>query len=270
MKVQFPDTVKTQNDKFSFLQENKSNLIYESKTVMKKADGIFVPTVNITGFKNHSKKFINKQNENLTSLRKRLIINTTYIMDSHDDVHIDNIWNKSVKENKNAKHIQEHKMSFDKIISDGEDLKVYVQTYKFRDLGYDADGDTQALVFDSNIKQDRNSFMFDEYLKGRVNNHSVGMFYVDLALAINCDGTEFKEEYDIYSKHISRIANKDYVEEKGYFWAIYEAKFIEGSAVPLGSNFLTPTLEPKQFTQEEEISAASKARLQAYKNLFIN
>ena len=31
--------------------------------------------------------------------------------------------------------------------------------------------------------------------------------------------------------------------EKGYFWAVLEAKLIEGSAVVIGSNPVTPTLE---------------------------
>jgi hypothetical protein len=39
------------------------------------------------------------------------------------------------------------------------------------------------------------------------------------------------------------VANQDAAEEKGFFWAVKEAKVIEGSAVPLGSNWITPTLD---------------------------
>jgi len=46
-------------------------------------------------------------------------------------------------------HLQEHKSgSFDKIISSGADLKAYVKDYSWKDLGYDAEGETQALIFE--------------------------------------------------------------------------------------------------------------------------
>ena len=39
----------------------------------------------------------------------KAIINTTGLIDSHQDLHIPGIWNKSVKENKSILHVQEHK-----------------------------------------------------------------------------------------------------------------------------------------------------------------
>lgn len=66
--------------------------------------------------------------------------------------------------------------------------------------------------------------------------------------------------------------NPEVAEEKGYFWAVTEAKVIEGSAVPIGSNWITPTLsvenkdnEPPKGTQNE----AAKA-LQAKKSYLLN
>ena len=50
---------------------------------------------------------------------------------------------------------------------------------------------------------------------------------------------------------------KEQAEEQGYFWAVTQAKLIEGSAVVLGSNPITPTLsnkndEPLKDTQQNK------------------
>jgi hypothetical protein len=37
--------------------------------------------------------------------------------------------------------------------------------------------DTEALVFNVEIDKDRNDFMFNQYAKGYVKEHSVGMRY---------------------------------------------------------------------------------------------
>jgi hypothetical protein len=55
------------------------------------------------------------------------------------------------------------------------------------------------------------------------------------------------------------VANKSDIESEGYFWAVTEAKIIEGSAVLKGSNYATPTIsvnipkeiEPSLDTQKE-------------------
>ena len=165
-------------------------------------------------------------------------------MDSHKDVHLPGLWTKSIKENKMIMHLQEHKMEFDKIIADGSDLKVYVKNYSWKELGYKFEGTTQALIFESTIKADRNIFMFKEYKNSRVKNHSVGMRYVKLILAINDDSQG--AEFEAWEKYYPEITNKEAADESGYFWAVKEAKVIEGSAVPMGSNFATPTLEVKE------------------------
>ena len=150
-------------------------------------------------------------------------------------------------------HIQEHKMAFDKIIADGEDLEVELMDTTFKALGYDYEGETQALVFNSTVKANRNKYMFDQYRDGRVKNHSVGMQYVKIFLAIN-DKNE-PENYRIWQKYINEVANKETAEDNGYFFAVTEAKLIEGSAVPIGSNVITPTLQPEKSTVTEPTSS---------------
>ncbi len=200
------------------------------------------------------------------------VINTTNVMDSHKDVHLNGIWSKSLKENKRIMHIQEHEsQKFSSIISDGRDLKAFTKTMTWKELGYKFEGDTQALIFESKVKKSRNPYMHEQYAKGYVNNHSIGMRYVKIEMAVNDE--EFEKEFAVWEKHIDKIVNNADAEKSGYFWAVHEAKAVEGSAVPLGSNHITPTLsikrEPSEDTRKKEQEAAADA-LQAKKQYFIN
>ena len=82
-------------------------------------------------------------------------------------------------------HLQEHDMEFDKIIADGDNLKAYTKRFNWSELGYSYKGTTEALIFDSEILRKRNPYMLEQYANGWVRNHSVGMYYVKMDLAIN-------------------------------------------------------------------------------------
>ena len=84
--------------------------------------------------------------------------------------------------------------------------------------------------------------MAEQYAKGYVTNHSVGMQYVKIEMAINSESKFDVEEKATWDKYINQIVNRDEVELDGYFFAVTEAKVIEGSAVLLGSNYVTPTI----------------------------
>lgn len=225
---------KTKNELFAFLKENKDALIAEKKFDLKRADAIqaVMPTIHTSATKAAAVS---------DKLQVKVVINTTNLLDSHDDVHIDGLWNKSLKEQKLLYLLQEHKMEFDHIITDKVTASIVVM--KWRDMGYNMDGQTEALVFDAIIDKKRNPFMFEQYKNGYVLNHSVGMRYVKLFLAIDDKRAEYAAEKEAWDKYYPVVANKETVDERGYFWAVTEAKLVEGSAVPMGSNFVTPTLE---------------------------
>ena len=126
-------------------------------------------------------------------------------------------------------------------VNDG--LKAYVENIGWNKLGFKYAGETQALIFETQIKKDRNEFMFNQYRKGYVLNHSVGMRYVKMFLCIDSNEPTYSSEKSNWDKYYQIVANKEVADEKGYFWAVTEAKVIEGSAVVKGSNFATPTLE---------------------------
>lgn len=223
---------------FSDLRVNKDFIIAQKKMTTKEADAVvfFAPVANEKG--EAVKADIDLANATL--LKMSLAINTTNLLDSHSDVHIKGIWKKSVKEIKQVYLLQEHKMLFDKIITDK--VRPSVKTMSWAELGYNYPGDTEVLVFDVDVNNKRNPFMFEQYGKGYVTNHSVGMRYVSLELAMNSESKWDVEEKEAWDKYIDQVANKEDAEDQGYFWAVTEAKIVEGSAVVKGSNPATPTM----------------------------
>lgn len=248
------DTTKKRID---YLIKNKSRLITQKKSVIKHADAVGFSTPIYT--KDDSTLKANEPiTQNLDEIKVKVVMNTTNLIDSHQDLHVKNLWNKSINENKYNMHLQEHQMKYDHIIADGEEVKVSAKEMSWSELGLQKAGFTQALIFESQIKRENNELMFKRYAKGKVRNHSVGMQYVKLALAVN--DPDYKEEFENWNKYLPLAVNPEKAEEVGYFWAVQEAKLIEGSAVPMGSNWMTPTLdnniksEPPASTQDEQQS----------------
>jgi len=231
-----------QEQMFKALIANKSGIITLKKSVFKESDGFsYLLTDDET-----KKGLCLKANEaiddpNITQLATRVIMNTTNIMDSHKDVHIDNIWKRSLKASAVKIHLQEHSRSFDKVIDSA--AKAYIKTFDISKIDPDYSGSTQALMFDSIVKQSRNPEMFKQYKNGWVDNHSVGMQYVDLVFCVNSSADWAKEEKDNWDKYYPSIINKEVADVYGYFYAVIEAKLIEGSAVLFGSNSFTPTMD---------------------------
>jgi len=240
----------TKQERLDWLMANKDSVIAIKQAKVKEADAVSYV------YYDEVEKVNKPVTEDVDAVKVKAVINTTNLMDSHDDVHIPGLWSKSLKENRAIMHLQEHQLSFDKIIADGEDLKAYTQSFTWKDLGQGFDGVTEALVFESKVTKDRNEFMFDQYRKARVKNHSVGMRYVKLVMAVDSDEDYWKDEKKNWDKYIDQVANRKDAEAQGYFFAVTEAKVIEGSAVPLGSNWATPTLdnnlkEPPEGTPKE-------------------
>lgn len=229
---------------FQFLVANKKTLIAQKKNIIKEGDGFAFIGVGTEEKKLNAVKQLGTpmMNDALPdSIQVKAIINTTNWLDSHYDVHIPGIWDKSLNENKMIMHVQEHKSNeFKSIIADGDQLKATAETMTWRSLGVNLNGKTQALVFDSTVLKERNEYMLNQYLKGYVKNHSVGMRYINIVLCINDEANG--AEFEAWEKYYPMIVNKERADELGFFWAVKEAKVIEGSAVPLGSNVITPTI----------------------------
>jgi len=80
------------------------------------------------------------------------------------------------------------------------------------------------------------------------------MIYVNLVLCVDDD--EYGAEKEAWVKYYPEIVNKKVADKQGHFWAVTEAKIIEGSAVPFGSNPITPTLQVKEPSIDTQNRAA--------------
>ena len=185
-----------------------------------------------------------------TAVYRTIIANTYNYMDSHDDVHLNNVFKKSLDENKNLFLLHDHK--FEVTAQTGNILKAYEQEGRFIYYGYNSPLDTQALLMDVEIERAKNELVFNEYKNHRINQHSVGMIYVKIDLAI--DNQDDKEAYALYRKYLPQIGNHEDVERQGYFFAVQEAKLKETSAVLMGSNPLTGIFDNnKEAKTDDEI-----------------
>jgi hypothetical protein len=238
---------KTEKDLFNWLVENQTFLKVLRKSESKESDGMALDFISYAVTeKGERLKAEEMPDTDTGKLQVKVIINATNILDSHRDLHVNGIWKNSLTQKPFVYLCQEHDLSFKGIISD--EVKPYTQIIAFKDLGYDYEGTAECLVFDAIIEKERNTFMYDQYKKCYVKNHSVRMQYVKEYFCLDSEDPEhfqFKENFDKYSQ---LVANKDALENNKWFYAVIEAKVKdEGSAVVKGSCFATPTLEVNQI-----------------------
>lgn len=197
-------------------------------------------------------------------IQVKTVINSTNIIDSHLDLHMSEIWNKTVSDNPYSYHLKKHEDEFESVISNK--AKSYNEKSNFNNIGLDIDFKTTININEFILKKSKIPFMFDAYVNGDVKQHSVGMIYVNIDVAYYDEDST--KQMDFFEKMKSKAVNPDIANEHGYFWVVYEAKKREGSAVVFGSNSVTPTLwvknyeppkkgtqklytEPEEFTQKK-------------------
>ncbi|MEI2271822.1 hypothetical protein OHD16_06675 [Sphingobacterium sp. ML3W] len=185
------------------------------------------------------------------------VINTTNFLDSHSDVHIDGIWDVSIKDQKGKiYYIINHDLELGKVIAFPGNVEAYVKTLEWSELGQPYSGKTQALIFKTKLTESANKDALNAIVNREPLENSVRMRYISMTLCIDDSSDEFKQEYENFYKYLAIIANKDKALEQGYFWAITEAAIHkEGSAVLFGSNEATPILytDPSDDSQENKI-----------------
>ena len=239
------------------LVSNKAELIKLKKAEIKTVKG---GLSSVTKSLSNTIKGVFKNNE--TSLERTIIGNTYLWMDSHEDVHDKGCFSKSIKENKSVFHLHDHEFKLTSKV--GEASKVYEDAIEWQTLGVQKEGTTQALFMDSEIFKDYNTQIFNDYKANRINQHSVGMQYVKIELAVNDD--KYDEEYKVWQENIAKLGNPEQAEKVGYFWLVKEAKLIEISAVLAGSNSLTPTMQEDKTEADKITSEQAEAEKSLQKN----
>lgn len=239
-KILIPEDLKGK-ELSKFLMENKAALIAQKKSCIIKftepiacSPGLIVNNTKATGAK--------AVNPSATSVHVKVVANAANWLDSQYDLLIDDCWKASIKGRKDMiPHLHDHVHEIGAEVGDVTDI--YSQDISLRDLGLDMKGTTQCLIFETEIQKSYNEIVFNKYKNGRVKQHSIGLSYVKLALAINDEENE--KEFDFWTKYYERIINKEFADESGFFWVVQEIKLLENSGVLFGANELTPTLEVK-------------------------
>lgn len=243
----------TKDALFAHLKANKAMLIAEKKSAVKHADAVAYLDKSPSFYRDGAE--VDKAGAEATAPADGTItvlaaINTTNIMDDRHDVHLPGLWKKTLQESLKHYLLKEHHFDFDHVISD--DVQASTRDISWSDLGFpEFSGKTQALVFEAKIAPTDKTGMYALYKEGRVPNHSVGMCYVNIELAINSTAKEFAEEKAVWDKYIDQIVNAGYAKASGYFWAVTEAKMVEGSAVLRGSNYATPVISVKSESSND-------------------
>lgn len=239
MKIALPEFT-DKLELFDYLIKNKMELIDLKKSAIKN----FVPFGGIVSNQNGVvNKSIDNVNDTEDTIYRTIVGNTYNWMDSHDDVHLNNVFAQSIKDRKGRiYHRHDHVPMLTAKV--GKFSNVYEQVMNWTDLGVNKVGQTMSLLADSEIKKAYNQLIFDSYRDGEIDQHSVGMQYDKIFLAVN--NKDAKEEYEVWNKYIGLLGNPEKAIEKGFFWAVKQAKLIEISCVTDGSNELTGVLNPSK------------------------
>jgi hypothetical protein len=221
----------------AYILKNKQDMIEMKRNIIKYSESNSIAQNSTIQKSLHT----NYEDDTKNGVINRKIVANTYLWaDSHDDVHLPGIFSKSIAERfGKIWHLHDHVHQIAAKV--GKLTNLYEQEVSWFDLGVNKFGKTTALFAESEIQKSLNPVIYREYLKGEINQHSVGMVYVKVDVAI--DSHEDENAYANWNKYISLIGNPERVNEKGYFFLIKEAKLIEISAVLEGSNELTPTIE---------------------------
>jgi len=251
----------SQKELFEALKRNISKVKQAKKATLKFSDGF-----ELFGVKGEATK--QEEEGKLLEYGDKVypVINTTKYLDSHNDVHLDGIWNKSVQEQAGkVALVIDHEYKIGKVIAFPEDVVPMVKTLSWKELGRPYEGMTEALIFESTLRDDASETGFKMYRNKRAVQHSISMEYVKLELAVNSDDPDWKQEKSNWEKYLSLIVNPEKAIKQGYFWAVQEAKiYREGSMVLQGSNDATPTLynlgadgiTPNSKTEPTEVTQA--------------
>jgi len=220
------------SDKIDFIRGNRAQLLKEKKAMPKLADALsfdFAKGVEL-------KMLPNAFNDDEVVI----IGNSVGFMDSHKDVSMAGSWTKTVAERGGVVPIiKDHVYKVDNIYA--ENMGAFVSQVNIAELGYQKSGMTEVLG--AIIKP--NAEMLDKYQKGLIKQHSVGLQYIKIDLAVNDSNDE--EGYKVWLANIDKVINREMAEEEGFFFPVFEQKLIEFSAVVFGSNPYTPA-----FTNNKE------------------
>lgn len=183
------------------------------------------------------------------------VVNSANYLDSHNDMHVDGNWNKSVKDQNGKVYLVWHHdfSKTENIIAFPEDVEMITSKVAWSLLGKAYDGETYSLIY--KVKKDKivNENVSKWLKEGRKLQLSVRMQYIKLETAFNSDDEDYSKQTENYNKYYPLIANKDEFKEIEYFFIVKEAKNVmESSLLPFGSNSATAEISQTENKSEAD------------------
>lgn len=175
-----------------------------------------------------------------------LAVNSTNVLDSHKDLHVNGIWNKTVKEQQGKNYlVDSHVLSLKTTIVKKEDIEMFTAVVPFSTIGKNYPGDTEILVYKFLKSKVIDKSILAWLESGDSVEASVRMRYTDIELAMNSESKEDENEKRNFDSYSPVIANKyDFDEEINYFWIVKQAQNLnESSLVLFGSNSSTGLIQ---------------------------
>jgi len=241
----------SKEEMFKELKANEAHIIKLKKASIQKSfeKGQFAPSNCISKLDESTKSTLEIDPEYIYP-----VINTTKYLDSHDDVHFDGIWNRSMKDQKGRIHYTtDHELKVGNIIAWPEDVEVFTKTIPWALVGKNFQGETEALIFKIKRTSLKNRDATEAINEQRKLQNSVRMRYYIIKFAIDSDDREYAENKAYYDANINKIANREKAEEQGYFFGVEEAAIVdEGSLVIRASNDATAII-----TAETKLDSSS-------------
>lgn len=188
------------------------------------------------------------------------VINTTRYMDSHNDVHFDGIWKRTLKNMQGEIYYKDsHLPGIDNVIAWKEDVRAFTAMIPWQWVGKDYNGETEALIFEIAKNKLVKQSAIDVINDKRDVENSVSMYYVIIKLAINSEEKDYRTNKEYWDKRYNEIVNNEVPDEFGYFWGVEEAKINrEGSMVLDGSNDATAIIYDTKDSSKDTPDDSSK------------
>jgi hypothetical protein len=244
------------------LIDQKKTLIKSKKSLPITSDPVHELTVQGKPLQMKTKAF-GEASDDPDRMKVKFIGSTALFCDSHMDVLAVGCYDRTLKDRAHlVPHLVDHIHSLKAKV--GKTIDITTEVMNVSSFGIDSDVQTtEVLTMESELNRKWDEKVFQLYKDEEVNQHSIGMQYVNLKLAVNDE--EYKEEFELWQKVYPEVINKERVDKAGYFWYVTEIKLFEISAVLFGSNELTPTTETqKELNQQpsadtaEEVSTKKK------------
>lgn len=248
----FPDkTYSTKEELFADLKDNLELIIDKKRTEVyesyKKGQSTNLKPIDVSKFDLEQQKAL-KLDDNYFYF----VFNTTRILDSHEDVHIDGLWKKTIQEKQFKNYVvTDHELEVLNTVVRKEYVEIFTAKIPFSLIGKSYNGNTEALIY--KFPKDKVQIpIVKEWLEsGDALEGSVRMKYIKYVFCIDSNNPEDEEFKSNYNKYIDYIANKEDFEYIPYFFAVLEASNERESSVLIdASNKATGKL--KENTQAEK------------------